>query len=251
MSRLRLGIAAALAAEARCLWRRPARIGEVQALPDGVLLCVSGIGPDAASRAGARLLAAGAGALLSWGTAAALAPAMQAGDLLLPVQVQTAHSGAITVSPPWHRGLQQRLSRRFHTLTEPLTEATAVLCTSADKQALHAQTGAAAADMESAALGIMAQQARIPFAVVRVVADGAATAVPAWLAADIDAAGGLRLISLLGACLGHPGDWPALLALARSFHTAQATLKGVARYAGLRYLAPPPASGSDVRSGSV
>jgi adenosylhomocysteine nucleosidase len=82
------GVVAALAFEARSLGRcRQRAVGPPCVLGDGSLLCISGVGADNASRAAHELVAAGAQALLSWGVAGALDPALGCGAVLLPAEV--------------------------------------------------------------------------------------------------------------------------------------------------------------------
>jgi len=75
------GVVAALEFEARSL-------GDPG---DGSIISISGIGADNAARSARALVAAGAGALLSWGVAGALDPALACGTAVLPGEVLRAH----------------------------------------------------------------------------------------------------------------------------------------------------------------
>ena len=82
-----LGIVAALPAEARAAGALQTPLGEAVSVADRVLLVRCGVGRVRAARAATAMLAAGAGSLLSWGTAAALDPGLAPGDLVLPGDV--------------------------------------------------------------------------------------------------------------------------------------------------------------------
>jgi len=70
------GVVAALEFEAQSLGTRRHLADGLGSLRDGSLLRVSGVGGDNAARAARELVAAGAGALLSWGVAGGLDPAL-------------------------------------------------------------------------------------------------------------------------------------------------------------------------------
>jgi adenosylhomocysteine nucleosidase len=214
------GVVAALAAEARPL----ARAAQVQ-------VTVAGVGAAAAEAGGRRLLNAGVGALVSWGVAAGLDPRLPPGALLLPTQVA---DGPRTwpVDAAWHRALQEALT--CHTGT--LVSAPSLLVGPADKQLL-ARGGALAADMESAALARLADQARVPFIIVRAVADPASMALPRAVAAALDG-GRLRSGRLAAGLLAAPAQWGAVYRLARAFGCARRSLYLAAQVAGPRLGCP-------------
>ncbi len=234
------GIAVALAAELRSLTTQVILPGSCARLPGGALVALSGVGPERARRTAVQLLEAGATALVSWGVAAGLDPTLGAGSLLLPEVVIGVDGATYPVTTSWHAELRRRVPARTAVHTGPLVETNGVLETAREKRALFEQHGAVAADMESAGLARGAAARGVPFVVVRVVADRARTRIPAWAPALIDGAGKLRMSRAIGAVLVHPGDWPALVILARQFRIARRML---ARVAPL--LSPGP--GVDVR----
>ncbi len=229
---IHLGIVAALYSEARMLARDAAARDKSGDLAEGAaLLACSGIGAQHARLAGKRLLAQGAQALLSWGVAAGLDPGIACGSLVLPRAIVTADWNVLEVDHDWHARLHASLSPCLSVYTEPIVESPAVLAHPRAKRRLHAQSGAVAADMESAALGALAREAGVPFLVVRAVSDRADHAVPPVALAALDAQGRIRTAALLG-MLREPRSWPALAKLAWGFNQAQTTLKTVARHAG-------------------
>ena len=222
------GIAVALAAELRTLTPEVIAPGACARLPGGALVALGGVGPERARRTGLQLLEAGARALVSWGVAAGLDPGLTAGNLLLPDRVIGANGATYRVTASWRAELRGRVPPGIAVHTGPLVEASGLLGSPRDKRALFERHGAIAADMESAALAHLAGERGVRFVVVRVVADPVAGRIPRWTAALIDGAGKLRLFRAIGAVLAHPGDWPALVVLARQFRTASRVLRRVA-----------------------
>lgn len=234
----RLGIVAALPGEARPLAGRRVDPGGVWRSDGGVDLRLSGIGPRRAAAAAERLLAGGATALASWGSAGALAADLTAGALLLPRTVVAADGEVLAVDAAWQRRLLDCLAPHLPVATGPLMEVLAVVATPADKESLRRRSGAVAVDMESVALARCARQAGVPFVVVRAVVDGAATALPGVAIVALDGLGRVRPLRLVAGLLREPRAWPALGHLRRSFGRCQATLARVVELAGIDLLAP-------------
>lgn len=225
----RLGIVVALAAEARTLGVRSGGRDEISVLPSGVMACVAGIGGARAHSAAERLLRAGANALLSWGTAAALSPELAPGQVLLPGLVLSADGSPTRVSAALRRQLHRRLATRFSLVDQALISTNEILAGPADKQRIFGDSAAVAADMESAAVADAAVGADVPFAALRVVADAANTRVPSWIAGEIDEYGRLRGASTLSLLIRHPDDWFRLGRLAVDFYTALRVLRAIFR----------------------
>jgi adenosylhomocysteine nucleosidase len=220
----RLGIVAALADEIRVLTKKTVSAGSVERLNDGVLVALSGIGAERAQTAGKKLIEHGASALLSFGAAAALAPRLVPGSLLLPKTVIADDRSQIPVDHDWHERLRVRLSSSIATHTGALVESPAVLLSPKDKRELFERSGAMAADMESAAIGRVAFAAHIPFMAIRAIVDSADMAVPLELIAAIDPVGRIRLRSAISL---PPSEWPSTARLALGWRAARATLAGV------------------------
>jgi len=235
----RLGIVAALPDEARTLTGHKTGTGEVIELTNHALLCISGIGAQRARAAGEQLLASGARALLSWGTAVALSSELSPGSLLLPVNVIASDLSTLAVTRDWHERLQRNLCNHLSVCTRAIAETKHILYTAAEKQALLVRSTAAAADMESAALGRLAQASGVPFAVLRVVADSADMRLPAWLPQCLDYNGHVRPDALLFGMLKHPHDWHACIRLIDGFRSAATVLTTVSRHAGVLSLHEP------------
>jgi nucleoside phosphorylase len=228
-----IGIVSALAAEARTLGPAARHGAELHQLADGALLAVSGIGGSAAAAAARRLVLAGARALASFGMAGGLDPTLICGAVLLPEEVAAADGiGSIAAVSATSREWRQRLRAalpdsciacggRLLTSERPIGQPRA-------KADAWRHAGAAAVDMESAAIAQVAGQAGIPFIVLRVIVDTAADELPA---AVLAASGGgrLRLGRLLGELLRAPGEVGALIRLAARYRIASRVLTAVAR----------------------
>ena len=233
------GIVAALAAEARTLGpvqpvrHRPAGTPEIHTLPDGTLLLISGMGAAAATQAARALLAAGARALLSFGLAGGLDPALRAGALLLPRTVTDGTGTVHGTYDPWRERLAALQRRGSDTqprivdggllsLSQPLT-------TPASKSQARARTGAVAVDMESFAIASVASEQGVSFAVARVVVDTAADSLPRSVMQATDPRGEVNYPQLIGGLVRRPAEILALLRLARRYRVALRSLRAVAR----------------------
>ncbi|MBF0477717.1 MAG: purine phosphorylase [Deltaproteobacteria bacterium] len=233
-----LGIVVALESEAGCLpwWRRSP--GNDFGLPEGVRLKLSGIGADLAGSAALALVSDGAGALLSLGTAAGLHPELAPGRVILPQTILTTTGSTFSADPGWRDRVQARLQGQMQVHPGPLVQSPHVLTGPADKSALYRTSGAAAADMESAAVAAVAAEYHLPFLAIRVITDPVEVAVPVSALAAVDQFGRVQPWALIRSLAKHPQDILSLIRLGRHFHAAQATLKDIARLVGPTFLAP-------------
>jgi adenosylhomocysteine nucleosidase len=222
------GIVAALAAEARLLGRaRPH--GAVLALADGTLLLVSGMGPSAATEAAQRLLEAGATALVSFGVAGGLDPALEAGALVLPDEVLAADGARHATAHGWRELVAAAVADRYPACRGALLTCREPLCSPAEKLTAFRETGAVAVDMEGFAIAEIAARGGLPFLAVRSVLDAAADTLPPTLLGAIDARGAASLGRVLGAIVRAPREWPDMLRLARRCRAAARPLLSIAR----------------------
>jgi adenosylhomocysteine nucleosidase len=182
-----------------------------------------------------RLLAEGAAALVSFGLAGGLAPGLQTGDLVLPQTVCNARSASWSVDPVWRERVHIRLARGG---VEPkagvLVGSDRIVPTPSDKRALVEAVGALAVDMESHAVAAVAAEAKIPFLVLRAVADPADQVIPQVAREALRPDGRIRVRATFGGLLRQPGELIALLRLAQQSATAIISLRGGVRLAGRR-----------------
>jgi len=240
-----LGIIAALPAEARCLAGLAVNkheLSSLQQLSEHVLLCISGIGAEQAQQAAATLIQHGADALLSWGCAGALSGDLQSGDLLLPLTILPEASDALPTDSAWHAHLSNLLANTCKPVTGTLISSANIISEAAQKRALYQSSGAVAVDMESAVIGMVAQDAHIPFMVIRAIADDMDTSIPAYINRAMDSYGNIYPVRMLGLLLAHPASWLQLARLGRQFSAAKSTLSLVAETISIDALLPPPLS---------
>lgn len=205
-------------------------------LPEPRMAACSGADFDRAEMEAGRLLERGATALVSFGLAGGLVDGLAAGALLVPDAVVTEAGERFVADPIWRRlslgvfgsGLSQSGSDILVTTTIPVT-------TTAAKRALAERTGAAAVDMESAAVARVAAKAGVPFLVVRAVADPVARGLPAAALAAVGPGGRVRPLAALAALAKAPHQIGTLLLLSLDSAAGLATLRRTAR----RFRPPP------------
>ena len=220
------GVVAALAAEARALspsMRRggPKSFSEFSRLHDGTLLAVSGIGCPAAAAAARALVAAQVSALMTFGLAGALDPALAAGTIMLPGELISRDGARFVTCKAWRERVAASLGSAVSTATL-LTSARAIE-TPAEKAAAFRDTGAAAVDMESAAVAEVAAAHGLPFIAVRVIVDTAGDALPPAVVAA-SRAGRVEIGRLIAGLVAAPGEIAALIRLTRRYRTAMRSL---------------------------
>ena len=207
------------------------RAGGLVQLPGGTLLKVAGIGAEQALAAAELLIAEGATALLSWGSAGGLAASLLPGNLILPKNIISSEQSVFPVDLDWHERLCRLLQGQIEFHTQPLAESTAILSTPAEKRELFKQSGAIAVDMESAAVAEVASTANLPYIVVRAIVDPFNVRMPS-VAHTIDEYGRVPPLPLLGSLVRNPAELFLLIRFSRHFRAARTSLVTVARLAG-------------------
>jgi adenosylhomocysteine nucleosidase len=216
-----IGIVVGLAAEAR-----------IARLLGGVV--AAGGGTAAGAEVAAEALATGGvTALVSLGFAGGLDPNLGPGDVLVPRAVRAAGQDWAT---------DPSLSAALGGVTvDLLLGENAAVAGAAAKSRLWRTTGAAAVDLESGAVARVAHRHGLPFAVLRAVCDPATRSLPPAALSALNAAGRVRPLRLLAALLRHPGQLPAIVALASDAAHARRALAGRTRAIGV--LGPSPVFG--------
>lgn len=221
---IRLGIVTGLAAEARCL--REAAGGDAldDTLPGDKLTVVCSGGDAARALAWARtLIDNGANALLSFGIAGGLDPALTPGDLIVGDTVVAPDGRRHAADAAWRDGLLALLTDQSPSL-HAVAGSDNPVASRAGKRALHADAGAAAVDMESHGVALAADDAGLPFAVIRAIADPAGRVLPRAALAGLGPDGEPRPIAVLGELVRRPWELPSLLAAAADARRALVTL---------------------------
>jgi adenosylhomocysteine nucleosidase len=197
-------------------------------------LVLTGIGPEAADVAASAVLPRHPAALaISTGFAGALMPGTAVGDVIVATSVVSgrfdgtwSQAGAPIVCEETvlHavRSAGAGIGVAMH--GGPVVSLSNVLCRAVEKQRLSRLTGALALDMESAAIGNVAQSQGVPFAVVRTISDAAGEDLPVDFNAFLKPWGWVRGI---GAMLMTPSSLIGLNRLRRHSRLAAERLTAV------------------------
>ena len=227
----RLAVVSALSEEIRPLLRRlegrrrvAAGIVEGRLAGRDVIVAATGDGAAAARRGVARVLDAGpASAVLGLGFAGGLAPSLEVGRLVVGAEV-LGEGGRRSAHPAWARDAAQALQvPRGLLLT-----ARNIVPTPAAKAALHGRHDALTVDLESAVWAAAAEEAGIPWLVLRVVFDTADDEVPSYVMDALDEDGRVRRGRLILGALSRPGRLRGLLRLGKASSRLAGALAGAA-----------------------
>lgn len=199
-----------------------------------LLVHISGIGRHRAEQSAERLVNHGVRALVSWGTAAGLDPALHPGALLLPREIYASTGARHLVDTAWAARLSDHLNADLVAHTGMMAHADHALTDPTEKSLCRRESGAIAADMESLAVAEVAANAGLPFIVVRSVADPHAASIPRCVIDNIDQYGRASMASLLYCITTNPTQLRHLIRLALAFRKAIASLTIVADIAGPR-----------------
>lgn len=199
-------------------------------------ICVAGMGPERARCATRKLVAQNLHAIVSWGFAGGVDPRLAVGTVVLPKLVIRTDGTLIETDREWRGRVAAVLRGSLPLVSDALCETHEVLNKPRHKERF-AHT-CAAVDMESGAVGSEAQQAGIPFLVIRAIADTAAQSLPACAADAVGASGKLHMGKLLRGLIKQPADIVPLLKLTSSVRQANFVLIKVARSLGPSLLAP-------------
>ena len=224
-----IGLVAAMPAELKCLNGRTYSLNQPFKISDRLLAIISGIGANHAKRATELLQYHKVNGIISWGVAASLSKA-DPGDLLLPETVISKNGRQFQTDRAWREQLiaqLQNIPGRIH--TEPMTETRLILESVQQKQSLYNETGAIAADMESATIARVAVDNHLPCLVVRTVADHYDQVLPYAITRHTDVYGNPNITKILVEVLLKPRLLSQAMQLARAMNKALATLKIVAR----------------------
>jgi adenosylhomocysteine nucleosidase len=217
----RVGVVAALAGEARALGPLNSPGGSERALA----LAVSGIGRVAAGAAARLLVETRVSALMTFGMAGGLDPALQAGSIIFPSLIVSRDGARYVTSRTWRERLSGALGD-VPISTGSLLTSTHALQSPAEKAAAFRDTGAVAVDMESAAVAEVAADRGLPFIAVRVIVDSAADSLPPCVIAA-SRAGGVQIGRLLAGLVAAPSDLAALIRLAHRYRAAMRSLRAI------------------------
>lgn len=233
-----VGVVVALEIEARGLVGKSAiQVGSPY-LSEGVMVTISGNGAENGRRAAVNLLAKGATALVTWGSAGALHPSLLPGNLVLPENIILPDKTRYGVDIGWHRRLFDCLNDHLRLHTGSLLQSPTILTNPSEKEGLYRKYCTVAVDMESAAVACVAQQEKIPFVAIRSIVDTTSMSMPHSVLGATDKHGRLRLGRLLKSLARNPQELPHIFRLGRNFCVALNTLISVRRITGKKLMAP-------------
>jgi adenosylhomocysteine nucleosidase len=174
--------------------------------------------PKGAERAAERLVARGAKALLSFGLAGGLDPALKPGTIVVPLAViegaasYNTDPALSTAIGGWFGGFIVASDR--------------IVVAREDKRALFEATLACAVDLESGAVARVAKRHDLAFAVLRAICDPASATLPPAALAALDAAGAIAFGRIAASIVLRPSQIPALVRLGRDAAAARKALIG-------------------------
>ena len=193
--------------------RRASRFG-----PGVVVICTH------ASRLASALDAAikrGASGIISFGIAGGLAPNLVAGDWIVGSTVRTGQEHYPT-DRAWSQRILEAVPGAVHA---DIIGVDAAITEPSEKRRLHAETGAAAVDMESHVAARIAAAHRIPFASCRVIMDAAHKSLPPAAMVDLHDDRTPNVLAVLRSLLKQPSQLSALVHTALDARVARSALR--------------------------
>jgi adenosylhomocysteine nucleosidase len=199
---------------------------------DGIMVLCSGPGPENAGAAVAELMTFGVSALLSFGVAGGCAPDVPAGTAIVATAIHDL--GAQGGSPPFYTNREWQHRLRSVLLGNAVVEQAALASTdtsvvgSTEKQSIHADTGAAAVDMESATVARACVDAAIPFMALRVILDPADLNLPRSALEGFTGTGETDSLAVMKSTMRRPSEIIPMVRLAISGQKARKALSKTA-----------------------
>jgi adenosylhomocysteine nucleosidase len=163
--------------------------------------------------------------VVSWGLCGGLDPRLRPGDLILGAEI-VSDEGAVRTDEAVTSSLAQRLGAGgARVVVERLAASAAPVLTAPAKAGLRRATEASAVDMESLIAGRYALEQRVPFAILRAVADPAERNLPPVAVKAVQSDGGINALAVIGELIRSPGQLAGLRALAADSTAAFQALK--------------------------
>ncbi|MEM7653304.1 MAG: hypothetical protein AAF220_09005 [Pseudomonadota bacterium] len=195
-----------------------------------------------AKTAALSLVERGAAALVSIGVAGGCNPEASPGDIVLPKQVIQPDHRLHTVGADWHAHVCAKLSEHADAekhprlFTGPLLGNNAALTTAQAKRGAFTELSAEAVDMESLGVAQAAEEAGVPFGVIRIVLDRWDDMIPEAAMAGMGQSGDTQILPVISALMKKPRNLPqqipGLIKLGKSNAIALKQLRSVARSLG-------------------
>lgn len=154
--------------------------------------------------------------LISFGIAGGLRPGLASGTILVGTSVVSGGTPYMT-DERWSDRLFEALPNAE---SGAIVGSKAVIADPGDKQKLYMATGAFAADMESHIVARLAAEHRLPFAVLRVIADTSRQRLPPAAVNGLKPDGTPDIAAVLKSLMVRPGQLPSLLLTANATRRA-------------------------------
>jgi adenosylhomocysteine nucleosidase len=199
-------------------------LSELAQLGEGSLLALSGIGRAAAAAAALALIDAGVSALMTFGMAGGLDPALRPGNVVIPRELLASDGSRYAACQAWREQVAAAVSALCAVTEGNLLTSERAIETPAAKAAAFRDSGAAAVDMESAAVAEIAAKHNLPFIAVRVIVDTAADGLPRAVVAA-SRAGRVQFVRLIGGLVMAPSELASLIRLAQRYRIAMRSLQ--------------------------
>jgi len=181
----------------------------------------------------AELLARPVLGLVSFGIAGGLAPGLPTGTVLLPAAIRGSNGSAHWVDIDWHERLAKAArAAKLAVLVGGMLGADEIAATTAAKAELHRTTRAVAVDLESHIVAAAAARARVPFVVLRAIADTAQQDLPPAALLPLTRRGRPNLPRVLLSIAVQPRQVRTLRALDRECRAALDALRAAGRALG-------------------
>jgi adenosylhomocysteine nucleosidase len=178
-------------------------------------VCAGGV-PARTAAALSEAIGGGATGLVSFGMCGGLAPALAPGTLVCARTVIAPDGTRHPVDEVW----RARLPGWAEAVDGDVFGSDAIVGTTAEKAALHARTGAIAVDLESAVVAAAAARAKLPFIVLRAIADPAERDLPSAAYITLTPDGAPDIGRILASVLREPTQITGLIRLARDARLA-------------------------------
>jgi len=224
---MKLGVVTGVLREAHCLQN-----GMDMA---NVMVRCAGARPEYAEKCATDLLAEGCSALISFGIAGGLAPALSAGQVVVADRVVTPSKREIPTSDNWRERLVSALPRNGTIVMGAVAGSENIVLDPDAKQNMFSDTGAIAVDMESHRVALVAAEAGVPLMVVRAVCDAADQTIPRSAVGAINENGAPHYGKVIVGLCKRPSDLPKLMRLSKDSESAFASLRRVASVAGVLF----------------
>ena len=174
--------------------------GDAKSLPDKI---AAAIGPETKG-------------IISIGLAGGLSPVLRVGQTVIAPSVLDGKQ-RILADWRWTETMERRLPQASFGL---VIGSDAVAATPLEKATLRQRTNAVAIDMETHVAARIAQTRGIPFAVLRVISDGADHALPPAATVAMKGDGGIAIGAVIRSLVAQPAQVPLLMETARHARTA-------------------------------